>query len=269
MVRFPNCKINLGLNITSKRADGYHNLETVFYPLQFKDALEIISSSEMEFEMSGLKVEGNKGENLCLKSYDLLKKDFPQLPAVKIHLHKAIPAGAGLAGGSSNAAFMLRMLNDKFHLELSEARLSTYAQQLGSDCPFFILNKPAFAGGRGELLEPVELNLSSYQIILINPNIHISTRDAFSHLTPTPPAKPIKNIIAQPVSTWKEELINDFEKSVFNLHSVIKAIKDEMYAKGAMYASMTGTGSTVYGIFDSEVHPKFSFPENYIQVFLR
>lgn len=266
MVQFPNCKINLGLRVTKKRPDGYHNIETVFYPIQLKDALEIIPSTQQQFEVSGLEVTGKSEDNLCLKAFQLLKKDFPQLPALKIHLHKAIPMGAGLGGGSSDGAFMLKMINEKFNLQLSEAALIDYALQLGSDCPFFIINKPCFATGRGENLEPVEVNLSVYKIVIVNPGIHVSTKEAFTKLTPEIPAKSIKEIVAQPVESWREELSNDFEKPVFDLYPAIKKIKDETYAAGAIYASMTGTGSTVFGIFTKSFEPEFSFPEEYFLV---
>ncbi len=266
MVWFPNCKINLGLHVIDKRPDGYHNIETVFYPISLRDALEIIQSAEMQFEVSGLEVTGNAEDNLCLKAYQLLKKDFPQLPSLKIHLHKAIPTGAGLGGGSSDGAFMLKMLNDKFDLQLSEKALIDYALQLGSDCPFFIINKPSFATGRGENLQTVNLDLSGYKMIVVNPKIHVSTKDAFLKLTPTRPEKSIKEIVALPVVSWKNELINDFEKPVFDSHPAVKEIKDEMYTAGAIYASMTGTGSTVFGIFLKTFEPEFAFPKNYLLV---
>ncbi len=266
MVRFPNCKINLGLHVTHKRPDGYHNIETVFYPVLLRDALEIIPSTEMQFEVTGLEVRGNAEDNLCLKAYQLLKKDFPHLHPLKIHLHKAIPIGAGLGGGSSDGAFMLTMINGKFDLQLSEKALIDYALQLGSDCPFFIINKPCFATGRGEVLEPITLDLSAYKIIVVNPQIHVSTKEAFSRLTPKIPEKSVKEIIAQPVVSWREELSEDFEKPVFDLHPAIKEIKDGMYAAGAIYASMTGTGSTVFGFFNKTFEADFSFPENYLFV---
>ena len=184
MIVFPNCKINLGLHILGKREDGFHNLETVFYPLLFRDALELIpatnNTTEIEFTGSGLAVDGNVSDNLCVKAYYLLKKNFPQLPLVKIHLHKAIPMGAGLGGGSADAAFMLKLLNEKFNLNISTPQLLNYALELGSDCPFFIINKPCIATGRGEILEEIEVDLSAYKIVLINPGIHINTGWAFS-----------------------------------------------------------------------------------------
>lgn len=263
MVLFPNCKINLGLNIIRKRADNYHDLETVFYPVGLKDALEVIQSTETGFHLSGLPVNGNADDNLCLKAYRLLKKDFPGLPPADIHLHKAIPMGAGLGGGSADGAFMLSMLNKKFQLHLSREQLTNYALQLGSDCPFFIINKPCFATGRGETLSPVAADLSAYKIILVNPSLHVSTKEAFSNLIPAIPQKSIRQIISQPISTWKDELVNDFEINVFELFPVIKEIKNNLYNAGAIYASMTGSGSTVFGIFEINAKLNFSFPENY------
>ncbi|MBL7703152.1 MAG: 4-(cytidine 5'-diphospho)-2-C-methyl-D-erythritol kinase [Ferruginibacter sp.] len=257
MVAFPDCKINLGLHILNKREDGFHNLETVFYPLPFWDALEILpnsnSISEIEFTGSGLAVDGKAEDNLCVKAYRLLKKDFPYLPSIKIHLHKAVPMGAGLGGGSSDAACMLKMLNEKFRLNLSTAQLINYSLQLGSDCPFFIINKPCFATGRGEILEEIAVDLSACKIVLINPDIHINTGWAFSNITPAFPAKSIKEIIQQPINTWKEALKNDFEMPVFAVHPAIKEIKETLYAQGAVYAAMSGSGSTVFGIFNTDI----------------
>lgn len=263
MVIFPNCKINLGLNIVRKRTDGYHDLETVFYPVGVKDALEVIRSDEFTFHTSGLNINDTIENNLCVKAYHLLKQDFPEFPPVHIHLHKAIPMGAGLGGGSANAAFMLTMLNKKFQLQLTEEKLVSYALQLGSDCPFFIINRPCFATGRGENLSRVQLDLSAYKIVVINPAIHISTKEAFSKLTPALPVKTIQSIIEQPIETWKNELKNDFEEPIFQLYPQIKAIKEVLYTKGAVYASMTGSGSTVYGIFNPDATLDFSFPDNY------
>jgi 4-diphosphocytidyl-2-C-methyl-D-erythritol kinase len=255
LISFPNCKVNFGLNIIRKREDGYHNLETIFYPLAIKDVLEVVqqsgpSSTMIEFRTSGLAIEGSEETNLCIKAYYLLKKDFPQLPPIKMHLHKVIPMGAGLGGGSADGAFTLLLANEKFQLNLSTEQLTNYALQLGSDCPFFIPNKPCFAEGRGELLQPIELDLFNYQFIIINPNIHISTAWAFSQITPKQPTKSAKEIITQPIETWRDELVNDFEEQVFQAHPEIKAIKENLYAQGAVYASMTGSGSTVFGIFN-------------------
>jgi 4-diphosphocytidyl-2-C-methyl-D-erythritol kinase len=255
MVSFPNCKINLGLHITGKREDGFHNLETVFYPVPFRDALELIPSTntEIEFTATGLAVDGNAADNLCVKVYHLLKQDFPEIPAVKIHLHKTLPLGAGLGGGSADAAFMLKLLNEKLKLNLSTSKLLNHALQLGSDCPFFIINKPCFATGRGEVLEEISVDLSAYKIVLINPGIHVNTGWAFSNITPALPEKSIKEIIQQPISSWKAALKNDFETAVFTAHAAIKEIKGALYAQGAIYAAMSGSGSTVFGIFNTPV----------------
>ena len=263
MVSFPNCKINLGLNIVNKRGDGYHDIETVFFPIHLKDSLEIIEKETFEFLTSGFSIEGEPEKNLCIKAYNLLKKDFPELPAVQMHLHKAIPMGAGLGGGSADGAFTLKLLNKKFGLSLSEKQLINYALQLGSDCPFFILNKPCFATSRGEILEQAELDLSEYKFLIVKPPIHISTAWAFSTIKPLKPVKSIKQIIQQSIATWETELINDFEKPVFEKYPEIKNIKETLYEAGAIYASMSGSGSAVYGIFKKEKAISISFPKNY------
>ncbi len=256
MVLFSNCKINLGLNILEKRQDGYHNIETVFFPLQLFDAIEIIEKkgdnkqTEIEFTHSGLEFTVDETSNLCFKVYDLLKKDFPNLASVKIHLHKTIPMGAGLGGGSANATFTLLLLNKKFQLNLTEPQLYNYALKLGSDCPFFILNKPCFAQSRGEILNQIKLNLAGYKIVVVNPNIHVNTAWAFTQILPKTAAKKITEIIQQPIQTWRDELINDFEKPVFEKYPLLQNIKQQLYNHGALYASMSGSGSTVYGIFD-------------------
>ena len=263
MVTFPNSKINLGLNIVGKRSDGYHDIETVFFPILLKDALEVIEKEKLEFSTSGFLIEGEPEKNLCIKAYDLLKNDFPQLPAVQMHLHKAIPMGAGIGGGSADGAFTLKLLNNKFDLSLSEKQLINYSLQLGSDCPFFILNKPCFATGRGELLEQIDLDLSGYKFLIVQPPIHISTAWAFSTIKPLIPVKSIKQIIQQSISTWRDELINDFENPVFEKYPEIKNIKEKLYDAGAIYTSMSGSGSAVYGIFRKEKTISSSFPDNY------
>jgi 4-diphosphocytidyl-2-C-methyl-D-erythritol kinase len=263
MVTFPNCKINLGLNITGKRPDGYHDLETVFFPIAIKDVLEIITSDKTEISLSGNEIDVKPEENICLKAYQLLKRDFPELPAVKIHLHKAIPSGAGLGGGSADASFILKMLNDKYRLNLSTDHLVSYGLQLGSDCPFFIINKPCLATGRGEILEEKKIDLSAYKILIVNPGIHISTGWAFTQLTPALPAKSIKEIIQQPILSWKEELKNDFEDPVFKHYPEIKSIKETLYNNGAIYTAMSGSGSTVFGLFEKGKSIKIDFPVNY------
>lgn len=263
MLAFPNCKINLGLNVVAKRADGYHDLETVFLPIKLNDVLEVIHAPETRFVATGLPINGDASSNLCLRAYELLQQDFPHLPAVSIHLHKVIPMGAGLGGGSSDGAHMLMLLNDKFHLQLSQEQLIAYALQLGSDCPFFILNKPAFASGRGEVMTPLQLDLSACKFVVVNPSIHVSTKEAFAGLMPQRPTKSISHIIQQPVETWKRELVNDFEATIFPLHPPIAAIKNELYKAGAVYASMSGTGSTVYGIFRKDEQPDLGVFSHY------
>jgi len=265
MIVFPNCKINLGLQILNKREDGFHNIETLFYPVPFRDVLEIVptTADDIEFTATGLTVDGNTTDNLCLKAYHLVKKDVPQLPEVKIHLHKTIPLGAGLGGGSANAAFTLQLLNNKFKLNLPTPKLLTYALQLGSDCPFFLINKPCFATGRGEILEETTLDLSGYKIVLINPGIHINTGWAFSQITPAPSKNSVKKIIQQPITSWKDDLVNDFEIPVFSANPQIKEIKEMLYSQGAIYAAMSGSGSTVFGIFETAFDAKPFTDRNY------
>ena len=257
MVVFPNCKINLGLNITGKRADGYHNLETVFFPLLIHDALEVIhaadavTSDAVQFFQSGIKIDAAPENNLCVKAYQLLKADFPQLFPIKMHLQKTIPTGAGLGGGSADGTFTLLLLNKKFNLNLSTGQLINYALKLGSDCPFFIINKPCFAEGRGEVLEEIKSDLATYKFQIINPGIHINSGWAFSQIQPATPLKSIKEIIQQPIETWKEYLVNDFEEPVLQHHPQLRFIKELLYKQGAVYAAMSGSGSTFYGIFKS------------------
>src|SRR5437868_10434675 len=227
----------------------------VFYPIALQDALEVVhnsSSDEIEFTSSGLSVEGEPAGNICLKAYHLLKKEFPQLPPVKMHLHKVIPMGAGLGGGSADGAFALLLLNKKLNPGLSEEQLREYALKLGSDCPFFIFNKPCYASGRGEKLEPIELDLSSYRIAVIHTGIHIPTGWAFSQINPSNPARSLKEIIRLPIKEWRTELKNDFEDVVYRQHPEILYIKEELYRQGAEYASMTGSGSAVFGLFDKK-----------------
>jgi 4-diphosphocytidyl-2-C-methyl-D-erythritol kinase len=266
VIIFPNCKINLGLHITGKRNDGYHDLETVFYPIQLNDGLEIIRNNDAVhtvLTLSGLSIESTTSDNICYKAYSLLQQDYPGLPSLKMHLHKVIPAGAGLGGGSADGAFTLRLLNKKFNLGLSEGQLLNYALQLGSDCPFFITNKPAYATGRGEKLEPVNLDLSDFSIVLINPGIHINTGWAFSRITPSPRNDELKKIIAFTPIEWKELLYNDFEVPVFEAYPVIRKLKELLYSKGAVYASMTGSGSTVFGLFEKPFTPQLELPSYY------
>lgn len=251
MIVFPNCKINLGLNVVRKRDDGYHDVETVFYPLAIKDGLEAIRAAEMSFSTSGLAIAGQAENNLVWKAYQLLKADYPQMAPVAIHLHKQIPMGAGLGGGSADGAFMLQLLNDLFHLQISNAQLRQYAARLGSDCAFFIENTPCLGTGRGEVLQPVPLDLSAYTFVLVYPQLHVATQAAFATLVPAKPVKSVANIIQQPVATWKHDLVNDFEQTVGRLYPEILEIKRALYQHGALYAAMSGSGSAVFGIFDN------------------
>lgn len=257
MIVFPNIKINLGLSITEKRPDGYHNLETVFYPVALEDALEIRALPEaslpeadkkITLHQYGMEITGNPEDNLVAKAYSLLDKEF-HLPPVEIHLYKHIPSGAGLGGGSSDAAFMLKLLNGHFHLNLSEEQLEIYAATLGADCAFFIKNKPVYAEGIGNIFSPIELSLKGYQIMIVKPDVFVSTREAFANIHPHHPEYPVKEVIRRPVAEWKDTLINDFEASVFPQHPVIGEIKQELYNQGAIYASMSGSGSSVFGLF--------------------
>lgn len=252
MLTFPNAKINIGLYITEKRADGYHNLETVFYPAPLKDALEIIghTGAESTISVSGLQVACNLESNLVWKAYHLLHRDFPiRVQPLHIFLHKVIPMGAGMGGGSADGAFMLKMMNEHFQLELDTPQLERYALQLGSDCPFFIRNQPAFASGRGEQLEPLALDLSAYNIQLICPQLHVSTADAFRGVGPAPAPVDLKQISALPLESWSTHIRNDFEATVMKQHPVLEDIKAQLYAQGALYASMSGSGAALYGIF--------------------
>ncbi len=268
MVLFPNCKINLGLHITGKRNDGFHNLQTVFYPLNITDALEIIPNpnpgDEVDFSISGISIDSTAQNNICVKAYLLLKKKIPQLPAVKIHLLKAIPTGAGLGGGSADGAYTLLLLNKKFNLNLSNNQLVNYALELGSDCPFFIIGKACFAEGRGELLTEISLSLSGFKFCIVNPHIHINTGWAFTQIKPAIPVESIHSFIQQPIETWKSKLKNDFEQPVLAHYPQLGPIKEELYKQGAIYAAMSGSGSTFFGIFHQhQIISTGHWPKNY------
>lgn len=269
MITYPNCKINLGLYILEKRADKYHNLETVFYPIPLSDILEIIENKDpansptFPLSTSGLSIQGTTSSNLCVKAYKLLKKDFPKMPWVRVHIHKIIPIGAGLGGGSSNGAFALKMYNDLFNLQLTEEKLMEYAAVLGSDCPFFIKNKACHAMGRGEILNEIPLDLSAYKFVVVNPGIYVNTGDAFRDIVPRHPGKSLLDIIRLPPAEWKDVLVNDFEKTLFIKYPEIESVKQQLYKAGAVYASMSGSGSTVYGLFDRSADIQLSFPEQY------
>lgn len=260
MISFPNAKINIGLHVTEKRTDGFHNLETVFFPVGWNDALEFVVSNEIHFSTSGIEITGPAESNLVMKAYELLRNDF-DLPALRIHLHKQIPFGAGLGGGSADGAFMLMMLNKTFDLGISHGRMLTYAAALGSDCPFFIENKPVFATGRGEIMTEIKLNLKGLSLLLIKPPFEVATAKAFSSIVPQKPAVSLSGLIQLPVTEWKGNIVNQFETSVFPQFPEIERIKDQLYDMGAIYASMSGSGSCVFGLFidlQDNIHEQFA-----------
>ena len=253
MITFPNAKINIGLNVVEKRPDGYHNLETVFYPIPLEDALEINpptkdAQSACTFTLTGINIEGNSEDNLVMKAYRLLGAHYP-LPPVQIHLHKHIPTGAGLGGGSSDAAYMLKLLNERFGLNIPTDKLEEYAARLGADCAFFVRNQPVYAEGIGNVFTPIKLSLKGYGLIVIKPDVFVSTRDAFAHIKPHRPAQNLQDLVKRPINEWKENIINDFEASVFPKFPIIGTLKEKLYQSGAIYAAMSGSGSSVYGLF--------------------
>lgn len=260
MLTLPIAKINLGLNVVERRPDGYHNLETVFYPVPIQDALEVFemdsqfpSDVDCDLKVTNIHIEGDEQKNLVVKAYNLLKQDFPTLPRIHAHLYKGIPTQAGMGGGSSDCGFMITLLNEQFKLGLSEQQMIDYAAKLGADCAFFILNCPAYAEGIGERLMPIDIDLSGWYLAVVRPAIPVSTKEAFSLITPQRPVKNCLDIVNQPVETWREELTNDFEKSVFAIHPEIGAIKDKLYEMGAVYAAMSGSGSSLFGLFHESV----------------
>ena len=250
MVAFPPVKINLGLNIIAKRADNFHDIESVFYPVGWTDVIEVITTENQEFNLkiTGLPIPGNPAKNLIFKGYQLLKNDY-EIPGLSFHLHKILPMGAGLGGGSSDGAYALKLINEVAQLGISAEKLHEYALQLGSDCPFFLTEKAAFVKGRGEILEPISIDLSGWYIHIVMPPISISTAEAYSWITPSQPQKSIREIISLPPEQWKEHLKNDFEKHAIQHHPVIGEIKNKMYDLGATYVSMSGSGAAVYGLF--------------------
>ncbi|SEN49718.1 4-diphosphocytidyl-2-C-methyl-D-erythritol kinase [bacterium A37T11] len=250
MISFANAKINIGLQVLGRRPDGYHNLETVFYPVQLNDVLEIVEGEQTKLISSGLEIPGNG--NLCLEAYEMLATDH-KLPPLQIYLHKVIPIGAGLGGGSADAAFLLNLINNKYELGLQEDTLMAYARRLGADCAFFIHNKPVLARGIGDELSDIPLDLSAYKIVLVKPNIHISTAMAYRSVVQYTQEQRLEAYILQPVTEWKATISNDFESGIFNQFPQIYGIKAALYEAGALYASMSGSGSSVYGIFAEEV----------------
>jgi 4-diphosphocytidyl-2-C-methyl-D-erythritol kinase len=252
MLAFANAKINLGLQITEKRPDGYHNLETVFYPVRINDVIELSDAAVTSFVSWGIEIPGDSSDNLCLKAYSALKRDF-NIPPQQISLLKNIPIGAGLGGGSSDAAFLVKLLSEKFALGLTVPEMEDYVRPLGADCAFFIANNPVYATGKGDEFSPVELDLSFYEIVVVKPDVHVSTADAYGGIIPFVPATSVKDLIHLPLSDWKSCVFNDFEETVFKKYPKIKAVKEELYHSGAIFALMSGSGSSVFGIFERKV----------------
>lgn len=260
MITFPNAKINIGLHITRKRPDHFHDIETIFYPIGLSDLLEVQPATHYTLHCSGLAVGGDTEDNLVTKAYRLLAEQH-DLPPVTIYLHKLIPFGAGLGGGSSDAAFLLKLLNETYQLHLSHEQLETDAARLGADCSFFVRNSAVFAQGKGNEFSPVSLSLKHYYLVLVKPDIFVSTAEAYAGVTPKRPLVDLKEVTQLPISQWPDKVVNDFEPSVFKAHPRIARIKEELYRQGALYASMSGSGSSVYGIFDKEVQLQHHFPD--------
>ena len=255
MLTKPIAKINLGLNVVEKRPDGYHNLETVFYPVQIEDALEVYpmdpefpSEYDCDLKVTNITIDGDEQRNLVVRAYNLLKADFPTLPRIHAHLYKGIPTQAGMGGGSSDCGFMITLLNDMFKLGLSDQQMIDYAAHLGADCAFFILNRPCYAEGIGEKLQPIDLDLKGWYLSLVRPDIPVSTREAFALIKPHYPEVNCREVVKQPVESWRDALVNDFEGSVFAVHPELGAVKDRLYELGATYAAMSGSGSTLFAL---------------------
>ena len=253
MVVFPCCKINLGLNVVSRRPDGYHNLETVFYPIPLHDNLEVIDAPKSiepyRLHQTGIPIEGAAESNLVVRVLTQLRETYPQIPPVEIWLHKRIPSGAGLGGGSSDAAFMMRLLNEQYDLGMTDDDMEYRLSRLGADCAFFNKAVPCFATGIGDQLMPINFTLGGWDFVLVKPDINVSTREAFSMIHPRRPERSLLEAISHPVEEWRDTVVNDFERSVFLHHPEIAAIKATLYDMGAVYASMTGSGSSVFGLF--------------------
>lgn len=252
MINFPTAKINIGLYVTNRRNDGYHNIETVLLPVKVKDVLEIVEAEELKFFSSGSVIPGSVTNNLCVKAYELVRKDI-EIPPIHIHLHKHIPIGAGLGGGSSDAAFFIKLLNTKFSLELSIKKMENYARQLGADCAFFIRNKPVFATQKGDEFDPSILTLKDYCIVLVIPPVHVSTVEAYNTIKHYTHHSQLREHILLPLKDWKKHITNVFEAPMFEKYPQIAHVKSYLYNAGALYASMSGSGSAVYGIFKNKI----------------
>lgn len=266
MVVFPNAKINLGLNIIEKRPDGYHNIESCFYPIPFTDALEAIESETLFFSSSGIDIPGKQDDNLCLKAYYIIKEEF-DIPPVAIHLHKHIPIGAGLGGGSSNGAFMIKLLNENFDLGISIDEQEKLASQLGSDCPFFIRNKPVYVEGTGNIFTDIDLSLEGKHLVLVMPNVHISTADAYAGIIAQKPTRNLKDALeTSALNKFQHVVENGFEVSVFKQYPELERLKLELIEQGASYASMTGSGAAVFGIFENKPEFASNYPFEVVQL---
>lgn len=267
MLVFPNAKLNLGLYVTERRLDGFHTLESVFVPLPWTDALELLPAPAGQLEtsitLSGRPIPGDPSTNLCAQAYALLQADFPQLPAVQLYLHKIVPIGAGLGGGSADAAFALKAANELFGLKLTVERLESYARRLGSDCAFFIRNKPVLAVERGDIFKEIDLNLADMACVVVYPNLHIGTAEAYARIRPQQPAHPLRAALAQPISTWRGTVSNDFETALTPSYPVLAEIKQQLYAAGAAYASLSGSGSAVYGLWANGEPAAMTWPVEY------
>ena len=260
MLTFPNAKLNLGLYVTARRPDGFHTLESVFVPLPWTDALELLpapAGHATSLTLTGRPIPGAPATNLCVRAYELLQADYPQLPPAQLYLHKVVPIGAGLGGGSADAAFALKAANELFGLNLSTETLEGYARQLGSDCAFFIRNKPVLAVERGDVFEEIDLHLAGAGCVVVYPNLHIGTAEAYARIVPQRPAQALREALAQPMATWRDTVRNDFEAALTPAHPVLATVKRQLYDAGATYASLSGSGSAVYGLWEApaEVQP--------------
>ena len=266
MLVFPNAKLNLGLYVTQRRPDGFHTLESVFVPLPWTDALEMLpvdGDQPTSLTLTGRPIPGHPATNLCVRAYELLQADFSQLPPVQLYLHKIVPIGAGLGGGSADAAFALRAANDLFGLSLSVEALESYARQLGSDCAFFIQNKPVLATARGDVFEAIDLSLAGTGCVVVYPNLHISTAEAYARISPRPPQHPLRQALAQPMRTWRNTVSNDFETALTPSYPVLAEIKQQLYEAGATYVSLSGSGSAVYGLWETGETRASRWPAEY------
>ncbi len=261
MITFPIAKINLGLNVVERRPDGYHNLQTVFYPVQIKDALEVQkmddgfpSEYDCDLKVTNMIIDGDEQKNLVVKAYNLIKSDFPTLSRMHAHLWKGIPSQAGMGGGSSDCAYMIKAVNELAALGMSDEQMIDYAARLGADCAFFIKSKPCYAEGIGEKMQPIDLDLNGWYIVVVRPDIPVSTKEAFSLIKPHYPKVNPRETVMKPVEQWKDELVNDFEESVFAQYPAIGEVKEQLYKMGATYAAMSGSGSALYGLFREKPH---------------